>query len=471
MGKAMEEIAYRPQAKQAKLIEACGLLDWFIGKGEIRDPVTNLIGYGGAVYGAKTYGLLGLAAVAAYAFPGCQISFFRRTYRDLDGPGAAMFEANEVFGGIGKRRDEGRHWHFRTGTDFYFRHCEHEQDVYGYQSQQIDILLIDQAEQFTWFMIDYLLTRNRVSGKSGIRKPFAVLTANPGGIGHDYYMRLFDLEDEHAEHYKVKHLLNPNNQYSDTYFIPSYIADNEIGLERDPDYEKRLRERDPDLAEAYIKGNWHIFSGMAFREWNREIHVVEPFEIPWSWPKWRAVDWGYAEPACCLWLARDIDSGRVYVYREWYQAGMTDRQQATTIATYSPSEEGVSITFADPSMWVSKNVDGKISSGADEYRKNGVPLWKADNNRLNGKKKVHGLLANLADGKPGLVFFSNCVNSIRTIPKLARSTANAEDVGGSQEDHAYDCLRYGLSNVDAFQSARKKKGTERPNPWQLVRGL
>lgn len=390
----------------------------------------------------------------------------------MDGPGAAMYEANQVFGGMGKRRDDGKHWHCpKTGSDFYFRHCENEQDVYKYDSQQIDILLVDQANHFTWFIIDYLLTRNRVSGAHGVVQPFTVLSFNPGNIGHSWLVQLFDLEDEGAVHMEVKHLLNPNNRYSDIYFIPARIEDNQIGLERDPQYESRLREREPDLADALLSGNFKIFSGMAFGQFSKARHVVEPVDLPWQWPKWRAVDWGYDSPFCCHWFTRDTTTGRVIVYREVYGAGLNDQQQARMIAENSPKEEGVSLTYADPSMWVSHNHDGHISTSADEYRRNGVPLIKADNDRLNGKKKFDRMLADLPDGRPGLVYFSNCQNAIRTIPKLVRSRWNPEDVEQKgQDDHCYDCDRYGLTNVEmfAYERKRKKGKAASGNPWQAL---
>lgn len=464
------EIGFRPQPKQAKLIEAAGLLDWWEGRGPVKHPIAPLIGYGGAAFGAKTYGLLGLASLCAYAFPGCQITFFRRTYTELEGPGAAMFEANEVFGGIGKKRDDGKHWHFpKTGSDFYFRHCEHEEDVYKYDSQQFDILLVDQANHFTWFMIDYLITRNRVSGRSGVT-PFTALSFNPGNVGHGWLVELFDLEDIKAEHLQVKNRRTPNNTYKDLYFVPAFIQDNQIGLGRDPGYEKRLRESEPDLAEALLTGNFKIFSGMAFRDFNRSEHVCEPFELPWKWPKWRAVDYGFDAPFCCLWLTKDPDIGRIYVYREVYAPGLTDKQQADLIATYSPAEEAVSITYASRDMWIRRNRDGIVSTSADEYRKNGIPLYQADNDRLNGKKKIHRQFAKLPDGKPGLVFFSNCENLIRTLPRLPRSQFNPEDVEQRNvEDHAYETLRYGLTNTEMFTRERKPKDkAASANPWKAL---
>jgi hypothetical protein len=245
-------------------------------------------------------------------------------------------------------------------------------------------------------------------------------------------------------------------------------------MKRDPDYEKRLRQRDPDLADALITGDWGVFSGQAFRNFDYNIHTCEPFEIPAHFPKWRAVDWGSAEPFCCLWFARDPDIGRIYVYREVYQAGMTDSQQAQMIAVNSPHTENISITFADPkSFWVSKNRYGITYTSAEEYRENGILLWEADNDRINGKKKIDQLLSLLPDGKPGLVIFRNAVNLIRTLPKLARSTSNPEDIADRQEDHAYDTLRYGLTNPLMFTKSKqnKKKKSNTENPWNSISGI
>ena len=105
------------------------------------------------------------------------------------------------------------------------------------------------------------------------------------------------------------------------------------------------------------------------------------------------------------------------------------------IVLYTPPGEYVSFTWADPSMWNKKNKDGLIYTTDQEYRKYGVPLTKADNDRLGGVRKVHGVLAPLPDGKPGIQIFSTCANLIRTLPKLAKNPHMPEDVAPKQEDH------------------------------------
>ena len=387
-----------------------------------------------------------------------------------------MHNAYEVFAGAAQKRDAGRSWHFETGSDFYFQHCEHENDVFSYQSKQFDFLLVDEATHFSWFIIDYLLTRNRAT-VSGVR-PFAVLGSNPGNIGHSWYMDLFDLDHlrrniKNGVYENVLHVRNPNNKWTDTFFIPAFLEDNQIGVGRDPDYEKRLMERDPTTAAALRHGDWSVFTGQALREWDPDKHVCDPFEIPGKWAKWRAVDWGWDHPFCCLWFAKEPGTGRVYVYREVLQSGLTDQEQAHLVAENTPYTEAINITWADPSMWNSKNVNGVVKSAADSYIENGIYLMKADNNRIGGLRKVHNMLADLPDGKPGLIFFKNCVHAINILPKLSKAEYNSEDVQKQDGDDPYDCLRYGATNIDMHGGRRKKENEDTPqdNPWQSLGGV
>jgi hypothetical protein len=158
------------------------------------------------------------------------------------------------------------------------------------------------------------------------------------------------------------------------------------------------------------------------------------------------------------------------VYREVYRPGLTDAQQAKVIIDNSPYTEATTITYADPvSYWIRKNKNGVVYTSADEYLDQGVPLWEADNDRKSGKRKIETLLADLPDGEPGLKVFEGCHNLIRMMPKLARSENDPEDVDTDQEDHAYDALRYGLTNPKMFTKSRKRKQAK--NPMMGVRGL
>ena len=426
--------------------------------------MTSMIGYGGAAFGGKSYGMLALARVAAELFPGVQIAYFRRTYTELDGPGAAMQKAYSVFGDAANDTDGGKEWKFENGSVFYFRHCQHERDVYSYQSQQIDILLIDEGTHFTWAIMDYLLTRNRASGEVRVAgfKPFAVLCSNPGNIGHAWYSQVFDLEKKLGEHEQVKTVMNPNGKHVRIHFIPAYLEDNQIGVSYDPEYESRLMERDPVIARALRWGDWKMFAGQAFPSWTKERVACKAFAIPEHWAKWRALDYGFAHDWAAGWATVDPANGRVYIYRGVKKAELTDTQQARLMRDMTPPDERIDVTYASPDMWARKTQGNKVFTSVDEYKDEGIILTKADNDRLNGKRKIDRLLFDALDGKPMIQVFEDYYDVFKCMETLVRDDHNPEDVKKVEGDDAFDMLKYLLTNMK--QPEKKDAGVKKNHP-------
>ncbi len=479
----LDSILFPPvQKRQATLLEACGFPCSFAGEhefagsrvpmwratGERKPAVADVIGYGGAAFGGKSYGMLILARVAAELWPGVQIAYFRRTYPELDGPGAAMQKAYEVFDGVATGADGGKEWNWDNGSAFYFRHCQSEQDVYSYQSQQIDILLTDEATHFTWFIIDYLLTRNRSNVDHAGFKPFAVLPSNPGNVGHVWYSQIFDVDKKQGEHEQVKSVQNPNGKYSKVYFIPAFLEDNQIGVSRDPGYESRLMERDPEIARALRFGDWSLFAGQAFASWTRDRMTCEPFEIPEHWAKWRALDYGYVHPWVAGWFTKDPRTERIYIYRAVMKTELTDTEQAHLINDLTPEGEKINHTYASPDMWARKTAGLKTFTSVDEYKDEKVILTRADDARIGGKRKIDRLLVDDRDGKPMLQVFEPFYDIFKCMTTLVRDPGNPEDVKKVDGDDPYDMLRYGLTNT---KQPENKPPTPQRHPLAGVRGL
>lgn len=466
------------QEKQARLLEACGfpcvpagehefsgkMIPMWQATGERRQAKASLIGFGGAAYGGKSYGMLIMALAAAELWPGAQIAYFRRTYPELDGPGASIQKAYGVFGDAAKDSDGGKEWQWPNGSTFYFRHCQNEKDVYSYQSQQIDILLVDEATHFSWFIVDYLLTRNRASGEVETPgfKPFAVMPSNPGNIGHQWYSQVFDVEEKSGKHETVKRVLNSNGKYSDVYFIPAFLEDNQIGVAMDPEYEDRLMQRDAEIARALRKGDWKIFAGQAFPSWTRERIACKPFEIPDHWAKWRVMDYGFVHPMTAGWMTIDPKSKRVYVYRALLIDQLSDTDQADMINTMTPPNEHPIVNYASPDMWArsAKKVGPKIRTSVDEFKDKGIILTRADDDRINGKRKIDRLLFDGPDGLPMIQVFQDYYDVFKCMETLVREDVlrgkNPEDVKKVDGDDAYDMLRYGLTNIN--QPEKKPQG-------------
>lgn len=483
------------QSRQAKMLEACGFACESVGEREFngrmvamyrptgawRPPVASLLGYGGAAYGGKSYGMLILAYLLMVIFPGIQIAYFRRTYSQLDGPGAAMQKAYGVFGSVAVDRDGGKEWTHPNGSKFFFRHCQHESDVYDYQSQAFDVLLVDEATHFSWVIIDYLLTRNRASGEVRVTgfKPFALLCSNPGNIGHAWYSTVFDMEKKHGEHEQVKQVMNPNGKAVRIYFLLALLEDNQIGVAADPEYEDRLMQRNAEIARALRWADWSIFAGQAFPAWTKERVACKPFEIPQHWAKWRAMDYGFIHPAVMGWFTVNPKSQRVYVYRAVQVSNLSDEQQADLMNNMSPPDERYTVTYASPDMWASsaKKSGGRILTSVDEFKERGIILTRADNDRVNGVRKIDRLLFDGQDdehskgGRPMIQVFENYYDVFKCMETLVREDAqqgkNPEDVKKVDGDDPFDMLKYGLTNMK--QPEQKNGDARKVHPAKGMR--
>lgn len=70
--------------------------------------------------------------------------------------------------------------------------------------------------------------------------------------------------------------------------------------------------------ERLFLGKWVAADGLVFENWNPAVNVLpKRFVIPWEWPRFWAVDFGFTNPFVCQFWAEDPD-GRGYLYREIY---------------------------------------------------------------------------------------------------------------------------------------------------------
>ena len=341
---------------------------------------------------------------------------------------------------------------FKNGSRIIIGGFKDEKEIAGYLGIEYDGMAVEEATLITENKLDMVMGSMRTSREDW--RPRMYLSSNPGGVGHNWFKQRLVLPAAMGKQ-------------TNTRFIFSTYRDNAY---LNAEYRAYLENLKGLLGKAWRDGDWDVFEGQALPMWDEDIHVLKvPFEIAEEWVKWRAIDWGYSAPFCCLWFTRNPVTKRVYVYRELYLTGLTPRRQAELILEYTPPNESISFTYADPSMWTKKQIDNVVTSTADEYRSYGVPLTKADNDRLSGKRKVDEMLDLLPDGEPGLQVFPICVNLIRTLPALTYDEHQPEDVDTEQEDHAYDTLRYGLTNTRV--GSQPKQQNNQVHPMMRMKSL
>ena len=386
------------------------------------------IGYGGARGGGKSWAMRRKFVLLALNYEGLRLLLLRRTlpqlYENHERP--LSIELNGYV-----NYNQTRHeFLFPNGSLIKMGYCEREEDVLQYQGQEFDVIGFEEATQFTEYQMRWLSTSCR-SVRTDF-KPRMYYTCNPGGPGHDYIKRIF-----------VDRVYTEDEDGDDYVFIPAKVYDNAVLMENNPEYIKTLKALPDHLRRAYLDGDWDVIEGQYFSEWDRNKHVVEPFTIPREWRKFRAMDWGYNDPTCCLWFAVAPD-GHIYVYREIYERQHLASDTAKQIKELSAFEE-ITYTVASPDMWQKRGVKDIMGGEniAETFTTMGVPLIKADNARVVGWQRVREFLSSSPDGSPYLRIFSSCKNLIRTLPTLYYDEHDHEDVSDKCEDHAPEALRYG----------------------------
>jgi hypothetical protein len=253
-------------------------------------------------------------------------------------------------------------------------------------------------------------------------------------------------------------------------FIPARARDNHTLLKADPGYVDRLRAMSYEEYQAKALGNWSVFTGQFFTRWRPEIHIMSPFDIPPDWERFMCVDYGFNAPYAVIWFARPPGSDLAFVYREHYGPGVALEDQIRLAhQIVDDTSERVRVIVLDPSMYNAVNVKGeRIASMASDWENDfagETTVIRGDKNRVAGWRLMRELL-DWAEGpdmmllrSPRLRFFSNCPNTIRTLPRLIQDKINPEDLNTKSEDHAADALRYGL--MHAFRGS-SSSGAQRP---------
>jgi len=454
-------VNWEPQPRQLTCLKACGLDFPFTGN-KPKKAVADIIGYGGAAGGGKTDTMVGGALVAALAYPGINIGAFRRKFPQLQGLGGFIERSKQIIPKELAIYHETKHrWTFINGSKIDFCHCQNPPDVQNYQSQQFDILMLDETTQFEEGMVKFLLTRNRATVKHDTFAPFSLFATNPGNIGHAYFKKEFvDI----GEPEKVQEFINETGVKESHIFIPAKLKDNVILEERDPGYRDRLSPNEK-IRRILLEGDWDVFEGQVFDEFRREKHVVSPVIPKFKFPHFLWIDWGYS--------GREADQGafaalsgalvktkfedqvfnRVIVYKEWYGKKKNPDEWADIIYK-SRSVPKFRECVADSSMFNPQS-DGStpiIKLMGTRWRElNGGRSWvtykRGTKNRIGRVATLHNWLSIAPDGLPYMLITESCQHLVRTIPLMIYDEYNVEDVDTQGEDHLYDALTYGLSAI------------------------
>lgn len=270
--------------------------------------------------------------------------------------------------------------------------------------------------------------------------------------GYNHFYDLFSKEDKD---YSAFHFTSYDNPHLDP---------NEIDKARD-----ELTE--DAFAQEYL-ADFRKHTGLVFKDFDRNIHVVNSIDLPGNDAYYRAMDFGAVNPTVCLYIRVDSDSN-YWIYDEYYATEQTTRDNAYAIQAKHP-QTFFRATFGDPS--------GKQER--IDYASFGLHITPANKSVIDivtGKMKdpndqswvthridliQQRLKINPVTRKPRIFINKTCVNTIREFEayrweELRDKSLNAKDVPVKADDHTMDALGY---FVTSYQKTPKREFKQPPRP-------
>ena len=351
-------------------------------------------------------------------------------------------------------REQEKEWRVPSGARIEFGYAENMTDVLRYQGQSYTWIGVDELPQYPTPDV-YNFLRSSLRSVDPEIPVFMRATGNPGNIGSQWVKEMFVDPSEPNKAFNVSIDTPTGVRKISRRFIPAKLQDNPYLMQTD-DYYIMLASLPEVQRKQFLEGDWSAFENSSFPEFNKTTHVVDPFEIPRGWSRFRSADWGYSSNACCLWFAIDWDNN-LWVYRELYTKKITADEFAKKVLE---AEQGEFMRYGvlDSSTWAKRgDVGPSIAETMIQEGCKWRPSDRSPKSRINGKLEIHKRLkVHEKDNEPTLKVFSNCVNLIRTLPLLPLDKNNPEDVDTDAEDHAYDALRYGCMSRPMHPSVMKE---------------
>lgn len=205
-------------------------------------------------------------------------------------------------------------------------------------------------------------------------------------------------------------------------------------------------------------GRWVSAEGLVYHEFDRRVHVIDKMPDGWeSWPKYRAIDFGFKDPFVCLWAA--VKDDRVYVYREMYRSQRIVADHAARINELSRGESYVA-TIAD------HDAEDRAT-----LARHGITTTPAQKDIASGLDAVRSRLRVLGDGRPSLFILRGCgVEHDGELARAKRPTSLLEefdcyvwkrradktekDEPMDRDNHALDALRYLCKHLEGRGASR-----------------
>lgn len=309
-------------------------------------------------------------------------------------------------------------WTFPSGATLEFGYMDKPDDTERYVGLPYSYIGWDEIQlQRSPEAFDFLMSRLRTTDPE--ITCYIRCTGNPGGA--PWVKQRFIDPAPYNQPFKVGDI---------TYkFIPATMFDNPY-LSEDGEYEKILRQLPPTKMKQLLYGDWDTMED-SFFNFDPHVHITKEYP-PLHWPVITSMDYGWNDPATCLWGAIDPETGAIHIYRELEMIQKTVQEWGLEIRTKEANEHYTPITdrVVDWSMFKMTGHTGP--SNLETLQKLGFQLRPADRNREAGWEQINQRLLEGAYGYPMLYVHESCKKLIDQLKTAQGKENNPDDIDDSR---------------------------------------
>ena len=218
----------------------------------------------------------------------------------------------------------------------------------------------------------------------------------------------------------------------------------------------------------YLGGRWVAAEGAVY-DFDHSLNLIDRFEIPSTWRRFRVVDFGYTNPFVCQWWALDNDD-RMYLYREIYMSQRIVSDHAKQILALSAGEN-YEYTAAD------HDAEDRAT-----LHRAGIQTIAAKKTKPVGIQAVEERLRKAGDGKPRLfILRDSLVEKDERMEELGKPWCTEQEFDSyvwgkgldgrpvkeepvKVDDHGMDATRYAVMSREPGRITGQRTAVSGPRP-------
>lgn len=220
-------------------------------------------------------------------------------------------------------------------------------------------------------------------------------------------------------------------------------------------------EMTEDAFAQEIMGEFRKMSGLIYKDFKRELHMVDVPHMDSNWTYTRAIDFGFAHKTALIYFGISPDRTEIYAYDGLYVSGFTERQIADVVKI---KDAGKHITNPRADSAQPMTIAGLAEQGAFF-----IGVEKGKDSVKNGIVKVAEMLKIRRDtGKPTLMF-SKHLSWIADEFEKYRWIENKNDKSLVKEipynvgDDAVSAIRYMVMSLESTDNDFEVPGEQEIN--------